>query len=172
MPQAPDVPTRKVTLPVPLEKPRSLALGSPAFRDGEPIPAEVSCQGDDVSPPLRVGGTPPGTRALALVCDDPDAPGGTFTHWLAWNLPPETTELPRGADVRRLGATTAENGFGRPGYGGPCPPRGQTHRYFFRVFALDRPLDLPATASADDVWRAVAAHVLAWGEIMGTFRKA
>lgn len=172
MPHAPDVPTRQVTLPVPMEKPKALSVVSPAFRSGEPIPRQFSCQGDDVSPPVQIGGVPQGAQALALVLDDPDAPGGTFTHWVAWNLPPDATSLPQGVDVRRLGGATAENDFGRDGYGGPCPPRGETHRYFLRVFALERPLHLPATASVQEVWRELPARTLAWGETMGTYRKA
>lgn len=168
----PDGVSQKALLPVTLDKPRSLTVASPAFRHGGSIPVEFTCQGEDVSPPVAIGGAPGGAKALALILDDPDAPDGTFTHWVAWNLPPTIVTLPRGVDVLRLGGRTLENDFGRPGYGGPCPPRGEEHRYFLRLFALDKPLEVPTGISVDRLWREVAAHTLAWGELMGRFKKA
>ena len=166
-------PSQKVALPPEIgSKPKSIVVTSSAFEEGARIPAEFTCQGADVSPALRILGVPRGAQALALILDDPDAPGGTFTHWVAWNLPASTIELPRGVDVRDLGASTLENDFGNPGYGGPCPPSGEEHRYFFRVFALDRKLDVPEGVSVDRLWREVAAHAMAWGELMGRYKKS
>lgn len=150
-----------------LRKPRTLTVTSPAFHEGQPIPREHSCHGEDASPELRIGGVPPGAVALALVMDDPDAPGGTWTHWTAWDVPPSTTVLPRGKPAPGVEGTTSA---GEVGYHGPCPPSG-THRYFFRVFALDGRLGLPRGAPVGDVWGALGSRTLAWGELMGTFAK-
>lgn len=152
-----------------MRAPRTLRVESPAFRPGASIPRRHTCHGDEASPALRVDGVPAEAVALALVVDDPDAPGGTWTHWTAWDLPPSTTEVEESADLSRLGVegTTSAR---EAGYHGPCPPRG-THRYFFRFFALRQKLGLPRGASAAEVWRALDEHTLAWGELMGTFTK-
>ena len=156
-----------------LRAPQTLGVRCPDFEPGRQIPREYTCQGDDVSPELQITGVPSSAQALALICDDPDAPGGTFTHWTVWNLPPDTRVIPRNADVLALGGIQGQNDFGRTGYGGPCPPRGSgAHRYVFRVFALDQRVAAPENAPPAEVWRSLAPHVLAWGELMGTYQKA
>lgn len=150
-----------------LRKPQTLHVTSPAFQPGQAIPRVHSCHGDDVSPELAIAGVPQGAAALALVVDDPDAPRGTWTHWTAWDLPAGTAALAEGKPAPGVEGTTSS---GEVGYHGPCPPSG-THRYFFRVFALDRKLGLPPGASVEDVWAALDKHVLAWGELMGTFTR-
>jgi Raf kinase inhibitor-like YbhB/YbcL family protein len=147
----------------------ALTVTSKAFASGGAIPVDHSCDGADRSPPLTWSAPPEGTKSLAIVVDDPDAPGGTFTHWLAFNLPATALALPENADVAALGAEEGTNGFGRAGYGGPCPPRREMHRYYFRVFALDAPLAAKAGATRDGVDGAMAGHVLAEGSLMGTF---
>ena len=133
-----------------------------------------TCDGPDSSPDLVWSDPPDGTAVFALVCDDPDAPAGTWVHWLAWNIPsasrrlrdavPQLPELPDGT---RQGS----NGFRRLGYGGPCPPSG-THRYFFRLYALDRKLDLPAGSARAALEQAMAGHILAEVALMGTYRRS
>lgn len=149
-----------------------LALRSPAFAEGETIPTAYTCTGADRSPPLRWSAPPPGTRSLALIVDDPDAPGGRFIHWVLYRIPPSRTELPEGippdptvADVGVQG----RNDFGRLGYGGPCPPPGPPHRYRFTLYALDIEPDLPPGASAADLERQLSGHVLAVGRLMGRY---
>jgi Raf kinase inhibitor-like YbhB/YbcL family protein len=146
-----------------------LVLTSTAFGDGEPIPDRFTCEGADVSPPLAWAELPPGTASLALLVDDPDAPGGTFTHWLAWDIDPAAGAIGEGAVLPAEG----KNGFGHRGYGGPCPPRGDgPHRYLFRLFALDAPLDLDAGANKGSFQAALAGHVLAAGELTGTYERS
>jgi len=128
------------------------------FRDGQVA---------DVSPPLSIGGVPEGAATLALVMDDPDAPGGTFDHWLVWNIPATTSGVPEGAEPQGLQGRTD---FGRLGYGGPCPPSG-THRYFFKLYALDRELDLPKGSRKPELEAAMAGHVLARAQLQGNYRR-
>lgn len=149
-----------------LRAPRKIGITSPEFAQGKAIPREFTGHGDDVSPPLDLTGVPHDAQALAIVMDDPDAPGGTFTHWTAWNISPQTTSLERGAQLLAQG----RNDFGTTGYRGPKPPSG-THRYYFRVFALDQQLGIPPNAPVDEVWRHLAKHTMAWGELMGTFTR-
>jgi len=149
-------------------------LTSTAFEAGKAIPKQHSCEGADVSPPLRWKEAPAGVKAFALIADDPDAPAGTWTHWVAYDLPATATELPQGVPT---GATLASGGkqglndFRKTGYGGPCPPPGKAHRYFFRVYALDAPTGLEARATKDDVLKATKGHVLATAELMGTYQR-
>lgn len=150
---------------------RSIGLHSVAFQHGKQIPREFTGFGDDINPPLSWTGVPNQAQALAIVVDDPDAPGGTFTHWTVWNLPPRLEGLEAGAKVIPIGGIEGRTSFGRSGYGGPKPPSG-THRYVFRLFALDRFLDLPQNAPAEDVWRQLATHTLAWGELVGTVSRS
>jgi hypothetical protein len=154
-----------------LNKPKTMTISSSAFVQGAKIPREFTCQGEGVSPPLAFGGAPAGTRALALVVDDPDAPRGTFTHWTAWDVGASATSLPRKANVASVGGIEGTNDADERGYVGPCPPSG-SHRYFFRIFALDGPLGLAAGAGPADVWKALDGRTLAWGELMGTYQKA
>jgi Raf kinase inhibitor-like YbhB/YbcL family protein len=145
----------------------AFTLTSPAFADGNPIPIRFTCDENDAPPPLQVENSPEGTRSFALIMDDPDAPTGTFTHWLAYDIPAETTEL------KATAGKTLKNGFGRAGYGGPCPPPGHgSHRYYFTVYALDVPtLDVPGD-TREDLEAAIAGHTLAKARIMGRYERA
>ena len=152
----------------------SMKLSSPAFEPGEPIPQKHTCQGQDISPPLRWEALPVGTRSLALICDDPDAPVGTWVHWVIYGLPASTAELPERvptSETLSSGARQGLNDFRRVGYGGPCPPPGGAHRYFFRLYALDTELSLKPRATKADLLRAMEGHILAQGELMGTYRR-
>lgn len=145
-----------------------LTLKSTAFQPGGPIPRKYSCQGDDVSPPLSIAGIPAETESLALVVEDPDAPAGTWDHWILYGLSPGTSKI-REATVPP-GARQGRNGWGRNTWGGPCPPSGE-HRYFFRLYALDTALDLAPGATKRELRRAMEGHVLAESELMGRYRK-
>jgi len=150
-----------------------MKLTSSAFGAGDMIPRRYTCDGDDLSPPLAWTGTPAGARALALICDDPDAPVGTWVHWVLFNLPPSLTQLPEGlpaAQTLENGAIHGTNSWKRVGYGGPCPPSG-THRYFFKLYALDAPLTLGSNATARDVQAAMKGHVLVEAQLMGRYRR-
>lgn len=152
----------------------SIRVTSQAFADGAAIPIEYTCDGQDVSPALAWSGLPTGSLSLALIVDDPDAPGRTFTHWLVYNLPPDTTGLPKGVPKReRLdsGGLQGNADFGRVGYGGPCPPRGPAHRYQFNVYALSGRLDLQPGASKAELTRAMEGKVLAQGRLTGTYQR-
>lgn len=148
-----------------------LETWSAAFEEGAAIPARYTCDGEDLSPPLAWGDGPPGTSSFALVCEDPDAPGGTWVHWVAWNL--TGTHLPAGVPpdgAPDAGMVQGTNSWGRRGYGGPCPPSG-THRYVFRIYALDTRLDLPAATDAATLRDAFRGHVLAEGRLMGRYAR-
>ncbi len=150
-----------------------LDLQSDAFEHGRPIPVRHTADGSDVSPPLRWRGLPEGTASLALICEDPDAPRGTWVHWVLYDLPPTVASLSEGIAALEStpeGATHGRNDFGRLGYGGPAPPSG-THRYFFRLFALDRRLGLAPGATAQALRRAMDGHILAEAERMGTYSR-
>jgi len=147
-------------------------LTSPEFSEGFPIPADYTADGRNASPPLRWGDPPGGTVSLALVCEDPDAPRGTFTHWVLFNLPPDTRELPPEVPpVPDLpnGARQGTNDFGRVGYGGPAPPPGKPHRYHFRLYALGARLGLDAGATHHQLLEAMRDHKLAEGRLMGVY---
>lgn len=150
----------------------SFTLQSSAFANGATIPRQYTCDGADQSPPLQWSDLPDGTHALALIVEDPDAPKGTFVHWVLYNLPPEPPELAAGASHQAIldnGARQGRNDFRRVGYGGPCPPRGPAHRYFFRMYALDATLDLTPGATASELRSAMERHVLGQAELMGTY---
>ena len=152
-----------------------LRLSSPAFAAGATVPRQYTADGADESPPLAWADPPAGTKAFALVCEDPDAPRGLFTHWVAFNLPADTRELGAGFPTGSTlpdGTVQGTNGFGKVGYGGPSPPPGPAHRYVFRLFALDAPLDLPAGATRDQVLKAMSGHVLGEGQLTGTYGRA
>ena len=143
-----------------------MELTSPAFQNNTLIPAKYTCQGEDISPPLAVTGIPNGTVTVALINDDPDAPGGTWDHWIVWNIPPDGT----------IGQSTVpglqgKNSWGRNKYGGPCPPSG-THRYFFKLYALDGKLALKEGARKADVLKAMEGHVLAQAQLIGLYKKS
>ncbi|PKO24048.1 MAG: YbhB/YbcL family Raf kinase inhibitor-like protein [Chloroflexi bacterium HGW-Chloroflexi-1] len=150
-----------------------MKLTSSAFGDGDMIPRRYTCDGDDVSPPLAWTGVPAGTKALALICDDPDAPVGTWVHWVLFGLPADMTQLPEGVPAMQTlenGAIHGTNSWKRVGYGGPCPPSG-THRYFFKLYALDGPLALGSNATARDVQAAMKGHVLTEAQLMGRYKR-
>jgi Raf kinase inhibitor-like YbhB/YbcL family protein len=146
-------------------------LTSPAFANGEAIPPQYTCDGRDISPPLQWSEPPPATGGLALIADDPDAPVGTWVHWVVYDLPPDLRSLPEavpaGADLPQ-GGRHGQNSWKRTDYGGPCPPGG-THRYFFKLYALDSRLDLDAGATKAQLLKAMQGHVLAQAELMGTY---
>ncbi len=146
-------------------------LESPAFDHGGRIPRKYTCDGEEISPPLEWSGAPAGTRSFALICDDPDAPMGTWVHWVLYDLPSDTSSLPEGLPNQREfsnGAKSGKNSWGKYGYGGPCPPSG-VHRYFFRLYALDTKLGLEPGAGAGRLRRAMEGHVLAKAELMGKY---
>lgn len=153
-------------------------LTSSAFESGGAIPSRYTCDGEDVSPPLAWGDPPEGTKTYALIVDDPDAPGGTFVHWVVYDVPGHFGDLPEdvgGAQrLENLGeAKQGENGFGDVGWGGPCPPRGSTHRYVFRLHALDATLGLDPGVAREEVERVMEGHghVLGVAELTGTYAR-
>ena len=153
--------------------PGTVRLESPAFSNGRPIPAVHTADGRDVSPALSWSGVPREAQSLALLCEDPDAPRGTWVHWVLYDLPASATGLPEAvaaAERPATGGAQGKNDFGRLGYGGPAPPSG-THRYYFRLYALDAPLGLPPGATRRDVGRAMEGRILAEGELMGTYSR-
>jgi len=154
----------------------AFSLSSAAFKEGAAIPGKYTCDGADVSPPLRWSGAPPSTAAFALIADDPDAPAGTWVHWVLYDLLSATTELRENveksdAPAGLAGARQGRNDFRRVGYGGPCPPPGPAHRYFFKLYALDTPLKLKAGATKRDVEIAMQGHVVATVQLMGTYAR-
>ncbi len=160
-----------------IPQPASFKLTSSALRAGDSIPVQFTCDGANQSPPLSWAGAPPGTKSFALVVDDPDAPGGTFVHWVIYNVPATADSLPpgiaSGVHVPELGeARQAENGFNKAlGYGGPCPPKGPAHDYHFRLFALDRVLDVKAPASRDDVVEAMQGHEVGHTQLVAPYSR-
>jgi Raf kinase inhibitor-like YbhB/YbcL family protein len=152
----------------------ALPVESSAFKDGAAIPEEYTCDGKDTSPPLSWASPPAGTQSLALIVDDPDAPAGTWVHWVVFNLPATAASLPAGVPADRTiatGGVHGSNSWKQLGYGGPCPPKGSTHRYFFKLYALDSSLDLQAGASKADLEQAIKDHVLAQGQLIGTYSR-
>lgn len=151
----------------------AFALTSSVFAQGEPIPSKYSCDGDDISPPLQWSEPPAGTQSLALIADDPDAPVGTWVHWVLFNLPAASRGLPEAVPTDQEladGSRHGQNSWRRSGYGGPCPPGG-THRYFFKLYALDTTLDLAAGASKEQLLGAMEGHILAETELMGVYSR-
>ncbi|MCD6341785.1 MAG: YbhB/YbcL family Raf kinase inhibitor-like protein [Thaumarchaeota archaeon] len=147
---------------------------STAFEDLERIPEKYTCEGLDVSPPLRWKGYPAETVSFVLIVEDPDAPGGTFTHWIVYNIPSDVNELEEGASTMGKlppGALQGRNDFGKIGYGGPCPPPGKAHRYVFKLYALDSMLDLGAGADRSDILKAIRGHVLAEASLTGLYSR-
>jgi len=150
-----------------------IKVSSPAFKDDGMIPAKYTCDGDDISPPLQWQAVPEGTKSIALISDDPDAPMGTWVHWVLFNLPADARELAENIPPDKTLSNGAKQGisdFGRVGYGGPCPPSG-THRYFFKIYALDTVLNLQAGARKRDLLRAMEGHILAEGQLIGKYKR-
>jgi Raf kinase inhibitor-like YbhB/YbcL family protein len=160
----------------------TIRVSSPAFADGGTIPKVHTCDGDETSPPLAWSDIPRAARALVLICEDPDAPGGTFTHWVLFNLPPaleglaaglppkDQVDLPAASGESPVRALQGTNDFGSPGYGGPCPPGG-THRYVFLLYALDARLESPPGTTRTELLRAMKGHILAEGRLMGRYAR-
>ena len=154
----------------------AMTLSSPAFAAGTAIPARHTCDAEDLSPELRFTDPPANTKSLALIVDDPDAPVGNWVHWVLYDLPASHRSLPEGVPPdgtlkSPAGARQGRNDFGKLGWGGPCPPPGKPHRYFFRLYALDVPLGLEPGAKKADVERAMKGHVLGQAEIFGTYAR-
>jgi Raf kinase inhibitor-like YbhB/YbcL family protein len=156
------------------ESPMSIELTSTAFQKETTIPKQYTGDGADHSPLLRWSEPPTGTKSIALICDDPDAPRGTWVHWVLFNVPPTTRELEEGLPTKGTlpsGAKQGKNDFGNIGYGGPAPPKGKAHRYFFKLYALDVTLDLPPGATKAQLENAMKGHILAEGQLMGTYKR-
>src|SRR5712671_5341806 len=151
-----------------------LQLTTSAFAEGQPIPRRHTCDDQDISPALKWSGIPPAAKSLALICDDPDAPAGTWVHWVVYDLPPATTGfsegVPKSPELPN-GAKQGMNDFKRTGYGGPCPPPGAPHRYFFKLYALDTKLDLKSGLTKMDLLKAMEGHILGEGQLMGTYQR-
>jgi Raf kinase inhibitor-like YbhB/YbcL family protein len=152
----------------------AMQVNSKLISPGGEFPKRETCDGQDTSPQLAWSGAPPATESFALILDDPDAPGGTFTHWIVWNIPAGAHELaenlPKTAELAD-GACQGRNDFGKAGYGGPCPPPGKPHRYFFRLFALDNAPAVKAGAGREELERALQGHILARGELMRRYAR-
>jgi len=149
-------------------------ITSDAFTEGAAIPIKYTCDDADVSPPLKWSDAPAGTKSFALICDDPDAPAKTWVHWVLYDLPPTVAELaedlPKGEKLAS-GASQGRSDFGRLGYGGPCPPPGKPHRYYFKLYALDATLNLPAGRTKEQLIEAISGHTLAEASLMGTYKR-
>ncbi|MBN1357724.1 YbhB/YbcL family Raf kinase inhibitor-like protein [Candidatus Bathyarchaeota archaeon] len=145
---------------------RMILVESPAFENNERIPMKFTCDGDDVNPPLTIDGIPEETKTLVLIVDDPDAPMGTFDHWVVWNIPAATRRI----EENTVPGIEGMSSYRKHAYGGPCPPYG-THRYFFKVYALDTQLDLKLNSTKRDVEKAMKGHILAEGELVGLYSR-
>lgn len=154
-------------------KPAQMEVTSTAFTEGGMIPSKYTCDGKDLSPPLALSGTPKETKSIVLICDDPDAPVGAWVHWVLYNLPPDTKALPEDIGPRSKldsGAIHGKNSRPKLGYGGPCPPSG-THRYYFKIYALDTMLSLKPGATKAQVLKAMKGHVVGEGKLMGKYKR-
>lgn len=153
----------------------ALSMSSRAFQEGQGIPDKYTCQGRDISPPLAWSEPPAGTRSFTLIMDDPDAPGGVFTHWVIFNIPPDSRELPEAVPIQdqlSSGALQGNSDFGKIGYVGPCPwPPGSLHRYQFILYAIDQTLDLNAGATKQEVLDAMQGNILAQAQLTGTYQR-
>jgi len=160
--------------PTPMQSAKpQIQLTSSGFKNGQAIPRQYTCDGIDISPPFEWTGVPRSAKTIALIADDPDAPSGTFVHWVLYNLPAANIglveNLPPTEDLKG-GGLQGKNGFEKIGYGGPCPPSG-THRYFFKIYALDAELPLKGGATKAEVEKAIQGHIVAQGQLMGTYRR-
>ncbi len=170
---SPAPPPQVANMSVPQSSRPGFEVISTAFKEGQPIPRQYTCDGVNVSPPLEWNGTPKSAKTIAIIADDPDAPSGTFVHWVVFNLPAENIgmveNLPLTEELK-AGGFQGTNDFTRIGYGGPCPPSG-THRYFFKVYALDGELPLKAGATKADVEKAMQGHIVGQTQLMGTYKR-
>jgi Raf kinase inhibitor-like YbhB/YbcL family protein len=151
-----------------------IEVRSSAFGDGDRLPSDFTCEGADMSPPIQWSGVPANAQSLTVIVEDPDALAGNWTHWLVYDLPPSMTQLPSGipeGEMLSNGGLQGRTDFGKPGYGGPCPPSGE-HRYFFRIYALDAMLRLQPGISRQELLEAMQGHILAEGVLMGTYERS
>jgi len=151
----------------PIDEVVNMKLTSPAFEHNQGIPSEYTCDGSDTSPELNIENVPENTKSLVLINDDPDAPVGTWDHWIVFNIPPTTTQIEKGQEPSGIGG---KNSWGKTGYGGPCPPSG-THRYFFKLYALDTELDLQEGAAKKGIESAMEGHIIEKTELIGTYKR-
>lgn len=145
-----------------------MKLASPVFESNTPIPSKYTCDGDNVNPPLFIREVPPNTQSMVLIVDDPDAPMGTWVHWLLFNIYSKTRRIEENSVPQ--GAIQGETSFGKPGYGGPCPPGG-THRYFFKLYALDTKLSVSSKATKEAIETLMEDHILAKADLLGTYSR-
>lgn len=143
-------------------------LESPAFENHQSIPQKFTCDGEDVSPALLISDIPEGTKSFVLIVDDPDAPQGVFVHWLAWNIDASTEQIAEGEQLPVQG----RNHFGELGYRGPCPPKGKPHRYFFKLYAIDKKLDLQSESTKKQLEDSIKGHILGQAELIGLYQRA
>lgn len=149
-------------------------IESPAFRNGEEIPIKYTCQGDDISPPLEWKGLPEETEEIAIICDDPDAPLMVWVHWIIYGISPEKNGLPEAVPKKEIleeGEKQGKNSWGRIGYGGPCPPGGKPHRYYFKIYALDKKLDIEQGIKKKRLLREMEGHIIAKAELIGKYAR-
>jgi len=152
----------------------ALELKSSAFEQGKDIPQKYSCEGQDISPPLEWSGAPDGTKSFALISDDPDAPVGIWVHWVIYDIPADSTELKEGVSKDPIlsdGSKQGMSDFGRVGYGGPCPPPGKPHRYFFKLYALDAMLNLNPGATKKQLRKTMEGHILSESQLIGRYKR-
>jgi len=152
----------------------ALEIRSPAFEHNKYIPSKYTCQGEDISPALTWNNPPEGTKSFAIISDDPDAPMGTWVHWVIYDLEPSLKGLPENVpkdEVLGNGGKQGMTDFGVVGYGGPCPPPGKPHRYFFKIYALDKKLGIPAGATKEELLQAMSGHVLEENELVGLYKR-
>lgn len=148
-------------------KENDMRIKSFAFESYKSIPSKYTCDGANINPPLSITGVPEGSKSLVLIMDDPDAPGGTWVHWTVWNMDPDLAQIEEGTTPQGIEGKTS---FGKPGYGGPCPPTGR-HRYYFKLYALDTKLDLPASSEKSDIEEKMLGHINASTELVGFYGK-
>ena len=144
-----------------------MKIESPSFANKQKIPKKHSCEGEDISPELVLSDIPKDVKSFALIVEDPDAPGGVFDHWIAWNIPADTKKLPEGAKVPKQGM----NGFGDKRYRGPCPPPGKAHRYFFKLYALDSAIDIPENSRKAALEEAMEGHIMGEAQLIGLYQR-
>lgn len=157
-----------IQLQTPTTKTLNMRITSPAFENNQPIPRKYTCDGENINPPLIFADLPEEAKSLVLIVDDPDAPMGTFTHWTVWNIDPGVSFIPENSVPE--GAIEGMTDFGKPGYGGPCPPSG-THRYFFKLYALNTVLILEPKAKVNDLMQAIKDYIIAQAELIGTYSR-
>src|SRR6266516_2546923 len=171
--RVPPAPSRSPTPVAQTENKMEIKLTSVAFKEGQPIPKQYTCDGINISPPLEWSGVPKTAKTLAIICDDPDAPVGTWVHWVLYNLPADKIGLIENTPATETlndGGMQGTNDFKKIGYGGPCPPSG-THRYFFKVYALDSELGLKPRATKAELEKAMEGHMVSQGQLMGTYSR-